>query len=529
MMQYRIPQILIAALAASFCTAMGPHKPAPIPTAADGRLVLEMAPLAPVRLELPDQSKRDFGVDFRSQLITRLTQNEKGRKFLVIEKEKPNPLAFKRALQVRALEGDVPQYEWDGSLTPAGRIRFDVDRLSFVTGARGDRMFYGFDESFRTRFNSGDPNAPSNEFPLRSQSIEPNWFDRHFEPRGDWLTGSQAGLDLGQGFGFDVLFAWLKVKYASYEARVHLKLSVESEFASKNEYRLIQVRGRGYYFDIAGAYSGYSAGIAVSRTDAMSVAVLRALEGSQDAIIRGVQDLPLVAQVDGTVDGYVLLGTGLDSNIAKGTRYRAPSGVECEVVQNSRSGSIARVVSGELRDFASGLILLEAKRAVLASSFVIPKASVPDAPVLAATEAIDLPKRNIPKPDLAGLEPEWSWRDVLKRMLLELPLLPYRLARYFGYDQPFDPAAVEPGKIADWATEFRGSDAALQIGLTQSIPMVPSAHASSGFRPLIAVVDTGVDYHHPALAEATAGGWDYISGMLALMMTLFMEHRSQAS
>ena len=38
------------------------------------------------------------------------------------------------------------------------------------------------------------------------------------------------------------------------------------------------------------------------------------------------------------------------------------------------------------------------------------------------------------------------------------------------------------------------------------------AHAAAGFRPLIAVVDSGVDYNHPALAEATAGGWDYISG-----------------
>lgn len=507
MMQYRIPQLLIAAFAVCFCTAMGPHKPKPVVPAPEGRLVLEMDRLAPVRLELPDQSKRDFGVDFRSQLITRLTNNDRGRKFLVIEKNQP--IASKRRAGVRAIEGDVPQYEWDGSLTPAGRIRFDVDRLSFVTGARGDRMFYGFDENFRTRFNSGDPNGPANEFPLRAQSIEPNWFDRHFEPRGDWLTGSQSGLDLGQGFGFDALFAWLKVKYASYEARLNLRLWIDSEFAGRNEYRLIQVRGRGFYFDIAGAYSGYSAGIAVSRTDAMSVAVLRALEGSQDAIIRGVQDLPLVARVDGTVDGYVLLGSGLDANIPKGTRYRTPSGALCEVVQNSSSGSIARVVSGGLADFIIGLTLVESTVQHTAQHGVRAAGAEP---VLAVTEAIDLPKRNIPKPDLTGLEPEWSIGDVLKRMLLELPLLPYRIARYFSYDQAFDEAAVVEGSAAEWSREFRLSSAARQIGLTESVPEVPDAHAAIGFRPLIAVVDSGVDYNHPALAEATAGGWDFISG-----------------
>ena len=197
--------LLIAAGFSADVWAFGKKKPPdlvaiqPAPPAV-GRKVIGIVPVQEVKIQLPDGNWKDFGEAY--EVIVR-SDLERTKKYITTRPHEKAGAMSALSVESRAV--------WTGTNVPAATVRISVDALTFVTGSRGDRMFYGFDERFRTPFNDGNGKNP-NEFPLKSLSFEPNWFDRQFDAKGTAPMDSLSGLDLGQGFDLNVLFAWLSVK-----------------------------------------------------------------------------------------------------------------------------------------------------------------------------------------------------------------------------------------------------------------------------------------------------------------------------
>jgi hypothetical protein len=164
--------------------------------------------------------------------------------------------------------------------------------------------------------------------------------------------------------------------------------------------------------------------------------------------------------------------------------------------------------------------------------------------VLASSENIEIPWTNLAKPDFKDGEiPSVTVFTAFFRSLVEGAVLPYRLWRYTMYDQTYhqeadgaevcnpDEEQANPGcepapppTPRDWAAKQRQEKWAAKIGLT-SFPAVPSAVSEA--HPIVAIVDSGVDYNHPAIhdllwlnpapTEDSRGmqdryGWDFVSG-----------------
>lgn len=521
--------------------AAGKKKPVEVPPLIDGKRTIAVESVNHVRIEMPNQEFQDFGIDYESRLKTRL--NSTGR-FLVVD-----PIA---PFEVRAKANSGGDIVWTGTHVPAANIRVRVRELSFVTGARGGRMFYGFDEKFRTPFNNGENSLP-NEFPLRSVSFEPDWFDRHFDKRGVKPFDSLAGLDLGDGFNLNVLFAWLSVKYARYRAQLKLFVEVDAPLAGRNEVRAVDVKAEGYFFDVAGAYAGYSAGIAFARTDAMRRAVARAIDGSVSAIERGLEGLPLTGRIDNITqrDGETLylVGTGGQAQIQTGVQFEVVTDptLVLEVTQSVNSGAVMRRVSGEATFIKPGQILRQRSKdqppvlALDSRAKSLKRKDLEVAPVVDASDIINLADENIPRPAFKpGETPDVSMLQAVWQSVLGTVLLPYKIYRYAMYDRPYRayPDGVSGGDSAtgpdeddgettaptdgvsaqaDWVARSRSEAWAKQIGLN----LAPTTRVGDALSaPIVAVIDSGVDYNHPALHAALflnpenvdRYGWDYVSG-----------------
>ena len=515
--------------------AAGKARPQIPPTAPQGKLVIAIEPVRNVGIEMPDGALHDFGEDFYSSITTRLTQNTTGRQFVITS---PQQTSARMLSQLKP--GDNPGIHWTGTVVPAATVRVTVEAMTFSTGSKGERMFYGFNERFRTPFNDGYSGIV-NEFPLREISFQPNWFDTYFDPKGSGLIDSHSGLDLGDGFQIDAIFAWLAVKYALYNSQINLRLDIDAPLAGRTEFRTVSVTGSGFFFDISGAYQGYSAGIMVARKDAMTLALHNAEDGSQNAIISALSDLPLTGRIDAALpDGTLLLGTGPNSNIPAGTRYAvlgteaAPQGpTVIEVSSSPADGAVGTVVLGNatlakpgsiIREMLVGLppALSSSVSGVMAKSSVMGAISGPGT-VPAAVESVTLPPINLPQSNLTGLAPVVSWWQAALKLITDAPLLAYRIWRYYQYDQTYHQTADGSGTPADWANQARSEVWAKQIGLA-NVQVQP---LSVGSAPIVAVLDSGVDYNHPAIHDAlwsnsqpvsdTQGlkdlyGWDFISG-----------------
>jgi hypothetical protein len=369
-------------------------------------------------------------------------------------------------------------------------------------------------------------------------AFEPNWFDRTFDARGLAPFDSRSGLDLGDGVSINALYAWLAIKYARYHAELRLRLEIDAPLAGRHEFRMIQVRGEGFFFDIAGAYEGYSAGIRVARRDAMDRALKSAIEGSYVAVARALEDLPLTARVDHMLpDGIILLGTGHFAEVQPGIRYELVSdpSVILEVISSDSSGSLARVVQGDpskvqaealARQAIPGLpgpVLETVSRLdALAEAQLAP----------AVVESIDLPWTNLPSSNLEKLAPQISNATAFFLRIAEGIFLPYRLYRFFMYDRTYRTSKLGDDDSTDqgrWAKLARKEKWAKQVGLTEAPPMPMPADAQDA--PVVAVIDSGVDYNHWALhshlwlnpnpvsidgAEVSGKkdyyGWDFVSG-----------------
>jgi hypothetical protein len=493
-----------------------------------GKKVIELLTTPSVSIELPDQTLHDFGQDYDASLVTQLTQSER---YIVNAPVPQNALVARNSPAPSS--SPPPAAIWEGSSVPTAALRTEFTGFSFETGNKGEHSFYGFDGKFKTPFNDGT-GAKTNEYPLRTTTIEPNYFDRTFDSRGVAPVDSRSGLDLGDGFDINVLFAYVDVKYAQYRAELDLTLHIDAPWAGVNEDRKIQVVGEGYFWDVAGAYEGYSGGIRIARRDAMLIATQTAITASFDAVDRAVTDLPLMARVDEAADGYLYLGTGPNANVPAGVLYAAVDhrDVIMQVVTSDSSGAIAKVVSGDPGLLATGGLVIQVltKAAptdptaqTLTSSRRLDAGGllVPSVPLTRSQDSVTLPKVDLPASDLSSSgvgAPNWAEATV--RSVVGTATLPYRIWRYFNYDQPLNPSADVPGTPSAWAASNKGTAWAKQIGLSTLQDPAPV------YSPLIAIVDSGVDYNHPAIHDATwlnpnpttddrgrqdTNGWDFIS------------------
>ncbi len=484
-----------------------------------GRKVVGLAPLSSLQIEMPDGSMHNFGEDFQASLTTQLMQT--GR-YTVSDAMKAHGKGTQR---------DGSEYVWSGSVTPAATVTVQVAALNFSTGLRGERMFYGFEERFKNPFNDGS-GVLGNEFPLRPFILgHPSWFGASFDQNGTAPFDSRAGLDLGDGFNINFLFAYLKLKYASYHSELRLTLILDPIFSpaiTKN----VSVSGDGFFVDVAGGYAQYSAGLVLARSDAMNQALQKAISGTFHALDQSLRGFPLQAKVDAVLrDGTLLLGTGPDSGVPRGVLYEVVDHPELivQVSSSVHSGSIGAVVKGDssLVRVGTNLSQIHLLTSKLASS-QLPQGSQ-ELKEVVHLKAMNLSQSKGVQAQLSGLVPDTSLWSAFLMSLLDSAFLPYRIWRYFAYDQAYhqlpDSSDNEEGRSGRRGWDLNHESWSEKIGLAHLRPL--------DFVPVVAIMDSGMDYNHPALhhslwlnpislgsadfgSEGAVGkkdryGWDFVS------------------
>ncbi|CAM6053612.1 unnamed protein product [Sphagnum tenellum] len=461
-----------------------------------GKKVIALAPIQNISILMPDQSIHNFGEDFQASLITQLVGSNK---YTVVDDPSTDITLERQRVQSNSTTGSLlpPDYSWSGSVMPSVSIKVSVVALSFQTGSRGDQMFYGFDERMTTPFNDG-LSDPKNEFPLKTNASNPN--------------------------------------------------------CSESQYELITVEGDGFFLDFVGGYENYSAGITVARKDAMQQAVKAAIASSYSAIDRALAKAPWLAQVDALLpadsvntnyhEELILLGTGEMSGILPGTRYQSIEDPNLRVVvlESNASGSVGKLLSGDASKLSVGMVLREIDAVPLSAQSLLLSATdlsandqsaasprsaqmteTPALQVPALVDSTHLPSLILAPPNLSGVATVMTRLEALAVEVAQIVFLPYRLWRYFSYDQSYhaQPDGVGPLQVPRLA-QLTASTAPWrrQIGLDAMGSMAQNQI------PIVAVIDSGVDYNHAVLHNALwlnpapvvdengrkdRYGWDFIS------------------
>jgi hypothetical protein len=475
----------------------------------DGKRVIQLDRVQATQIEMPDGTVQSFGEDFQAALTTRLFQTGK---YILADSE----MNERQSAPLATTPTDP--YLWSGTWVPSAMVSFEIKAVTFQTGTRGEKMFYGFDERFRNRYNDGT-GREKNEFPLRLNSNQTNWFGNTFNRKGLPPFDSRSGLDLGDGFNIDFLYAWLTVKYARYHAELRVLMEMKLPTSTLSSLQTIAVKGEGFFFDVAGAYDQYSAGISFARTDAMSHALKNVISGSYEAIDGALSALPLMARVDGILaDGTVLLGTGPNSEIQTGMSYEPLDrmGLQVAVESSGLSGSIGKIVKGNVNNLGLGQLLRQVPAQEVAPFQVRSSSLESSDQKTPSLESIQLPSANLPPASLEGLVPGLGRAQAILKSFAELAFLPYRIARYFLYNQSYHrrsdlgSSGVKRLEKEKWVR---------QIGLDLAPKMAEGA-------PVVAILDSGIDYNHPAIHPALwinlaptldfrgyqdYYGWDFIS------------------
>jgi len=405
----------------------------PTPTPIPGKKMVELDHVEQVHIELPNNQFRDFGSDFQARLTTLLSQSGK---FLVTD---PSEGVSAQA-QMSALSSS-PGFVWNGTFVPAAAIKINVSAMSFVAGSRGSRMFYGFDDRMRSKYNDGS-GSMGNEFPISDDAFATGWFDSMFDDEGNAPFDSRSGLDLGDQFSIDLLLGWLTVNHSDYRADLKLEVTIDSAFLGFHEIQPIQVQGTGFYFDVAGGYEGYTLGMRYARTDALLQAFQNAIDAIEPVLERELAKVPLMARLDHIVTDstgtWYLLGTGHDAAIQLGVQYSplGDSSTVLQVVQSFSYGSVAQLVSGNAGALIDGAILEESQAvsAVRSLASTVSALSTPQATDIIIIPPTDFPVAAFPNPP-AGVSSA-RWQDFLSNVI-ETVFLPYRIWRYFQYDQDY--------------------------------------------------------------------------------------------
>jgi hypothetical protein len=451
-----------------------------------GKKGIEVEVVDDASIELPDGEYFVFGENFHSQLGRKLVDSQQ---FIWL-----NPPGAKTGLtsnttssgrRVGIMSSDnkpIDDVDWVTTAYPSAKLKIKVGEMNFTTGGRGDRLTYGFTRAFRNPWNDGQK---ANEFPL-SMYQKGHPFDDRFNKIGSKPFDSQAGLDLGQGFRIDVLFAFLDFKYARYRSKMSVDLEIEIPFLGQTLTKKVDTIGKGFYFDFAGHYLAWTAGVMFAQKDAIQKAFKATIEASLTEMLASFPDLPFVANLDGrvTIEGkqYFLLGTGRGAGLAPGVRFHSGQARACflTVVKSVDAGSLAE-------GSGSGCARAMAGTRWIDTNF----------PVEAPIQAMGLDVGNF---ELTGLEPVVqeladqvlskaelppSLRPKVSRFkafwqsLVNFATLPYRIWRYYKYDQSLKVAAFPAEK--------------------------------PGLR--IAVIDSGIDLARKGFAGAIdARGVDFLSG-----------------
>jgi subtilisin family serine protease len=495
---------------------------------ASGKTLVRLDYPRSIEVPLPDGSFHELSHDLSDRLNGALTRSGE-----VIVLEDALPVAVVPHARTRS-----GGYEWASFPVESIRIGVRVRELSFQTGARGDRTLYGWDERMRDPFLDevdSDVKPGTNEFSAAGGKL--SFFDEHFAPNdNNWLWGSYSGLDLSEGLSLNVLLAYMKIVVRSFKARVLLELDITSRAGTATQALSVPTQASGFYFDLAGGYLGYSGGVLAARRDAMIRAVAAAVESTSGRILTEVRRSTRVAALDGLVksgaDGeqLALLATGPHAGIPAGVIYQdAESGFQVETTDiPSSSGTIARVVEPGAKPPVVGTVLVASP--TKGAFRGLARAEQVDPELLASevvnTRGIQLPSIDFKKYGVSEL----SEVMLFLKSLAQAALLPYRIYRWWMYDQTFHKTAdfilsykKAHASLGNWLEAARKSPWGRAIGLA-TVPQVPERAVRA---PVVAVIDTGVDYNHPVLHDSIAIedetwtdsfgrrnriGWDYYSG-----------------
>ena len=437
----------------------------------DGKKVIEIAKPPLAEMEMPDQSLYSFGPEFQASLVNQLVQT--GR-YVVLDESpltvsgeagRPRLLDRRKASSgVNAQDQAVilrKHYVWRGTTTPAVRLRVEVLALSMRAGIRGEQVFYGFDQSFKTPFQF----EVKNEFPSQEPGQSPTWFGKSF--RNNSATGGNR---------------W-KVTYTPYRSELKLRLhlsypNISSNQPEKEEFHDRVVHGQGFFFD-AQASSGLNRiEVVASKKDFMLQLVRKSLAGALADVESLFERVPLRARVDRVLpDGLILLGTGSYSEVRKGVLYRslADPSLVVQVLSSGASGSEAQVVAGDRTQLNSGMLLqqVDSVYAVEKSLVALP----PAAP--ASVRVVNLTAEVHSKSLKPGVH---EWLRAMKD-------------QFWGKDQSYHRYPDLPSLLTFGLHESQ-PDWVKQIGLDQAPPMKDGL---PGGLPVVAIIDTGIDYNHPQL------------------------------
>jgi hypothetical protein len=410
----------------------------------------------------------------------------------------------------------------------SSRISITLDELSFATGKRGERALYGFQRGRANPYNAGADASKRNEFPLRTDGNNPSWFERAFEDTG----GLHSGLELGDEFNFDVLWVAASLKHQAYSASMGFDIRFDNRFGVSKR-KQITAHGQGYYFDLSASYAyaggDITAGIMVARKAAMLEAFNNVVRSAIEAIEVEVKALPLMTRLGANCAGAYYLSAGGDYRIPVGQRFYDHSQLQAGVnptvftVEAVYQRSARVSVTGQGFRLGDEVVSLNPGEAVpkpkpqvvgLASLSIngggLNPASLPQ---VANINAGDV-NLNVPAALLGLVESAIVrfWKGVK-----ELVTLPYRIYRYFQYDQSY-----QGGEL--WAPDLKRA-----LSLAQSSWGLQSIAATQAWQTcatcmgrkevIVAVIDSGVDYNHRELRRSIywdgvgdTPGWDFFSG-----------------
>ncbi len=523
----------VIGVAALSTTTFAGGKKRPEPDPIDGKIVVEFKPFNEMRIEMPDQKFFDFGRDFHSRVKTSLIESGK---YIIFESAPQDFIPESDFTTTGEHVRGIPEFVWPGSTVPAASIQISVDALGFWMGFRGNRRFYGFTERTQTPFNDGYGSHP-NEFPLRTELTETNWFDHTFMVKGITPFQSNTGLDIGDGFKVNAYLAGATIKYSGYESQLDLSVQKHILFSDQNETRKVQVHGTGFSVDLAGSYSQYNAAIRIAHRNAMLEAMQKSITGSIDTLDKSLKDTLLTARIDRkvTLEGktYYLLGTGHQSQVKTGIRYESlesPDSV-LEVLYSNASGSVAQLASGDGMSLNPGLILRQTKGGIPVSNAYARNSYAEDKVELQPNGMLD------DYLDIPGLP---KFKDLKKyfKTVWEGLFLGYRIWRYFQYDQEYKYLPESPSLLAD-DEDTSGKEQKMDEESDSDLESLTAPNAwekqigfdkapemSDHHIPVVAVIDSGIDYNHsfihgkiwvnPNPEKDPMGwfdryGWDFVS------------------
>lgn len=515
-------------LSQSVTWAAGKKRPEPPQNQALKRGI-QLNPIMDRFIELPDPDEpvRYYGRNIYERLTKDLVQTHQ---YAVLVGPSPEVLDSNGlALAMNALDAPDAAIPPDPCIidTPAlasSEISIRVNELSFQTGSRGERTYYGFRPGFENAYNAGVDENKRNEFPFRKDSSDPTWFENAFADTGDLHTG----LELGHEFNFDLLLVGAKIKHMEYFATMGLDVAFQNHLGG-HSHQILNAKGQGFYFDLSAhfTYQGgdFRAGVMAARKAAMLDAFNHAIDTAVKAISSEVAKLPLVARLAARCQGALY--------VAGGANFKVPVGQRFYDFTTLLSGRKPAVFTVEEIFQKSARLKVEGEGFALGDELVslAPGESVPaPKPELAMSRLSSASDLEAAKTDLNTANENLDIPHALEQFiegfltrLIEgikaLFTLPYRIYRFFSYDQDYFGGElwdVDAKRATALAQKSWGARA---IGLPQVFSQGPVRNQLGARNIIVGIIDSGVDYNHRELRRNiywdgvdNTPGFDFFSG-----------------